>query len=180
MTDDESTPKIPGPRTSLEEFYSEAFVRLVGLLIKRYGLNQMDAEDIAHEAYSKVAERWKEMNPRQFKSWWYQRAKWDALDFLKQQKRQTLVDEFEERWSSADSPEDEAVLGDGMRLIAKAARGLPEAKRLHLYMVAAGWTSGEAAHVLGINGQAERTARHRLLRAMRQRMTDAGWEAGHA
>lgn len=178
MTDDESTPGIPGHRKSLEDFYSAAFALLIGHLIKRYGLNKMDAEDIAHEAYSKVAQHWGKLSPHQFRNWWLQRAKWDALDFLSRQERQTLVDEFEERWSSVDSPEDKAVLGDGMRLVAKVAQGLPKEKRLHLYMVAAGWTSAEAAQVLGIKPGAERTARHRLLHTMKQRLTDAGWEAG--
>ncbi|WP_190093039.1 RNA polymerase sigma factor [Streptomyces melanogenes] len=156
--------------TPEEEFFHSRFRRIVASLMRKHGLIHEDAEDIAKEAYADLSKRWGEMPPERFEAWWFQRSYWRAGDFRRKREPLTLLAEFEERVSSACGPDDLAVRDDQVRQVLKLARDLPPEKRRHLALVAYGFSSAEAAQVLGKSPGAERTARHRLLRDLQQRM----------
>lgn len=78
-------------------YYNKYFVKLT-YYIKRYGINELDAEGLAHDAFMKSLKKIQQYNPKYaFSTWLFNIAKNETLQHINKNKKSILVDYNQEQ-----------------------------------------------------------------------------------
>jgi RNA polymerase sigma-70 factor (ECF subfamily) len=151
-----------------DEFYRREHVPLYRYLLLVTG-SRVEAEDVAHEAFVRVLERWPRVAamdaPRPYLYRTAINLRRNAVRRAARRARRTLLERLAED-DFTPAVEDRAE-------VVRVLRGLPPAQREALVLVdLAGMTSEEAADVLGIEAGAVRARVHRARENARKELGD--------
>lgn len=178
--------RAPGPDASVDELalaaqagdiealgrlYDELVVpiyRYVALRVRR----REDAEDLTQLVFERIVGALPRYRPsgRPFRAWAYRIARNAVIDHLRRERNHEPLDPLHDRLDH-DGPEALSVLGEEIRELREAIRGLtPDQQEALSLRFVAGMSAEEAAAVMGRRAGTVRGLTFRAIASLRRRM----------
>jgi RNA polymerase sigma-70 factor, ECF subfamily len=157
-----------GPRRGFDAFYEREHVRLYRSLLLLTG-NPQEAEDLSHEAFVRVLQRWERVSGMEAPSAYLYRT---ALNLWRSTLRRLRRRAQRGGWSSevqADASESAIARAEVFRVLSELS---PEQRQALVLVDLLGFTSQEAAELLEIEAEAVRARLHRGREKVRKELKE--------